>query len=114
MIMRRFNKSDWMTFSGAMNLPSGEPLIANGIELPCADGNGSSGIEVSVLACCAHDDFIVEIHGCCESGCFVKGLMRKPNEGWSLTWRFTCERDAVEFAELIAAGKLRVRKRMKK
>ena len=69
MIMRRFNKSDWMTFSGAMNLPSGEPLIANGIELPCADGNGSSGIEVSVLACCAHDDFIVEIHGCCESGC---------------------------------------------
>lgn len=108
--MRRFTKkdADYYGYAGAEPLPSGEPLIGN-TTLPLPDGSGaSSGIEVEIVVSGTPEGFGVEVFGTAPAAypIMVAGIVRRPNEGYSLSFFFPSEPEAVAFADLIESGKL--------
>ena len=93
--MRRFDKHDWMTFGGAETLPSGEPLIGYGT-LPMADGTNAVEYGTCVVVSSSEDVFVTQVVGESPGGSFE----------FSRIWEFSCERDAVCFAEMVLSNNI--------
>ena len=97
--MRRFEKSDYYGYD-ASPLPSGEPMFGQ-VRLP--DDGPTVDIVVSGDAR-RPGSACVDLCHCDVDSVVIQGELRDP--GWSISWEFPSERDAVAFATMIESGQI--------